>query len=146
MKESFTLKELIEKYGKEPDLMITTDADALERSSVTDDIADMYAIFFHEKATGGCIVYGKYGYADKTWSIDPHLRYVVHHLAKLQIQRNADALSMPLSDAEQRLLKEASSTGGVLRKLLDAEERQLANEMVSRERFLFRYIAKRHFS
>lgn len=86
MKETFTLEELKEKYSKEPDLMVVTDSEFLEQSRLDDDVADMYAIFFHEKALGGCIVYGKYGYDDETWSVNPHLRYLVKHLTELIIK------------------------------------------------------------
>ena len=81
MKESLTFAELVAKYNREPDLIVDTDLEAVGESRLDDDIALRYAIYFNQKALGGCIVYGQYQEADE-WVVNPNLRYVVKHLSE----------------------------------------------------------------
>lgn len=81
MRESLTFVELVAKYDREPDLIVDTDLKAVGDHRLDDDIALRYAIYFHKKALGGCIVYGQYHETDE-WVVNPNLRYVVKHLSE----------------------------------------------------------------
>ncbi|MCZ4311045.1 hypothetical protein AB6D66_00580 [Vibrio pomeroyi] len=81
MKGSLKFAEIVAKYEREPDLIVDTDLEAVGDNRLDDDIALRYAIFFHKKALGGCIVYGQYQEADE-WVVNPNLRYVVKHLSE----------------------------------------------------------------
>lgn len=88
MSERLTLQDIKDKHGKEPDLMLVSDIETLESSKAGDNVADMYAIFYCKVALGGCIVYGKFGEADRSWLANPNLSHVVNRLTDLVIKNS----------------------------------------------------------
>ena len=74
---SQSFSDLKRRFGKDPDLILTPTS---EEKRLSDeklfDMANEYIVFMSDEATGGCVVYGRYGQdPEEGWQANPSARW-----------------------------------------------------------------------